>query len=181
MTHSPNRHSDSDQDMQSEVPITKREETPSLQMCIRATELCTCYNPRKLSRAVTQIYDDALRPLRLRSGQFVILLAARIAGSSTIRELADIIGLDRSALSRNLKPMEEKGMIVIKPGPDRRTRWVSLTRLGMETLNCAYPEWEKIQDRVSQVIGSPETGELLRRVSSCLDRIYRSQDLQKTA
>jgi len=73
--------------------------------CIQAAQTCACFNIRKAARAVTKIYDDGPGPAGLSSGQFVILLAAQIHGSSTIRELARTVGIDRTVLSRNLRPL----------------------------------------------------------------------------
>ena len=103
--------------------------------CIQATQTCACFNLRKAARAVTRIYDDGLRPTGLSSGQFVILLAAQIHGSATIRELAGMVGVDRTVLSRNLKPLLACKLIRAKTGLDRRTRRTgSVTQIRMRVV-----------------------------------------------
>lgn len=146
--------------------------------CIEATKICACFNLRRTSRAVTQIYDEALRPVDLRSGQFVLLLASRILESATIQQLADTVGLDRSALSRNLKPLLNRGLVRVAPGPDRRTRWISLTDAGENALVEAYPIWEQVQAKITEIIGDRDLMALLDQLSVCLDRIKQSESGQ---
>src|SRR5919108_1255751 len=73
--------------------------------CAEMARACACLGFRKASRSVTQLYDHFLAPIGLRSTQLVVLLGAYVLGSSNLRELADELAMDRSTLTRNLKPL----------------------------------------------------------------------------
>jgi DNA-binding MarR family transcriptional regulator len=114
---------------------------------------CACFNLRKTARAITKLYDDALRPTGLRATQFSLLITTTMLGSVTVTRLAEIGVMDRTTLTRNLKPLEKKGLIRVVPGDDQRTRIVNLTTRGQEVLTKALPLWEKTQARVIEELG----------------------------
>ncbi len=93
---------------------------------------CVCLNLRKATRTVTKLYDEAYRPIGIRSTQLPLLVAAFLH-SHTVTSLADEVALDRTTLSRNLIPLERKGWIEIAPSDDRRTRVRSASRKKDET------------------------------------------------
>ena len=88
---------------------------------------CTCFNLRKATRAVTQFYDDALRPTGLRVTQFSLLGVIDAFGTASITELAPEAVMDRTTLTRNLAVLEDEGLIRVEQGDDARVRQVSLT------------------------------------------------------
>src|SRR5215207_10827262 len=88
---------------------------------------CACFNVRKSARAVTQLYDDILRPSGLRVTQFSLLTVVRLLGRATIGGLADAAVMDRTTLTQNLKLLSRAGLIVIRQGDDARVREVTLT------------------------------------------------------
>lgn len=109
---------------------------------------CACFNIRKAARAVTSVYDKALRPLGIRSTQLTLLMALASAGTATITRLADRLVMDRTTLARDLKPLEAQGLVVIAAGQDRRVRVVELTEAGRATLDSALPLWHAVQQRI---------------------------------
>ncbi|MGH9801123.1 MAG: MarR family winged helix-turn-helix transcriptional regulator [Blastocatellia bacterium] len=113
-------------------------------------------------RRVTQIYDCAFRPLDLRSTQFTVLAIARIRGNLSMTELADNMVTDRTTLSRNLRPLEKRGLIRIDHGPDRRTKMITVTRKGMLFLSQAFPIWQAVQNSVVGQYGALRFQALLR-------------------
>jgi len=124
------------------------------------------------SRAVTRLYDDALRPAGLRTTQFSILARLDDEGSSPLTRLARRLVLDRTTLGRELEALRRHGLVTVSAGEDRRTRIVSLTEAGREMLGKAYPRWRSAQrdvrerfgrDRVEALLG--ELGELVRVAS----------------
>jgi DNA-binding MarR family transcriptional regulator len=126
---------------------------------------CVCFNLRKAARAVTQLYDDALRPARLRATQFTLLAALRVRGRVAVTELAETAVTDRTTLTRNLRVLRRRGLIRIQSGKkDRRVREVSLTAGGEAALADAYPRWERAQAQVAAGLGK----ERLRRLASDL-------------
>ncbi|HSA77887.1 MAG TPA: MarR family winged helix-turn-helix transcriptional regulator [Nitrospirota bacterium] len=114
---------------------------------------CACFNLRKTARAVTQLYDEALRPSGLRCTQFSLLIAATRLEPVTVTHLAEIAVMDRTTLARNLRPLEKEGLMNVTPGNDQRTRIVTVTRRGKEVLLKAFPLWEKAQARVVKGLG----------------------------
>lgn len=114
---------------------------------------CACKHLRRTARAVTQLYDDTLRPSGLRITQFTLLVAVALGEPVPITRLADALDLDRTTLARDLKPLTERGLVQVAAGEDRRTREVRLTRQGREAVGRAYPLWQRAQARV--VAGSP--------------------------
>ena len=110
--------------------------------------LCVAYNLRKATRAVSQLYDRALKPSNLRVTQFSLLVELAVAGLITVSELASKMVMDRTTLARNLKPLEKRGLVATVPGQDRRTRVASLTKQGVEVLMEAFPLWVGAQAEV---------------------------------
>jgi len=126
---------------------------------------CACFNLRKASRAVTQLYDEILQPSGLLTTQFTLVVAISIAGSTTITRLAEDLVMDRTTLTRNLKPLERQGLIEIVPGQDQRTRVVALTAEGCEALTKAIPLWEQVQASVVEGLGQNRWSRLLSDLS----------------
>ncbi len=108
-------------------------------------QACVCYNTRKVARAVTRMYDDALRPCGVRATQLTLLMVIDAMGEPTISALAEQLVMDRTTLARDLRPLEAAGWIAVVPGDDRRTRIVRLTTSGGDTLRKALPLWRAAQ------------------------------------
>ncbi|MFI5322832.1 MAG: MarR family winged helix-turn-helix transcriptional regulator [Thermodesulfobacteriota bacterium] len=132
---------------------------------------CTCFNLRKATRVVTQMFDHAMRPIGLRATQFTLLALSLAHGPVTVTKLADEIVADRTTLSRNLNPMEKSGLIKIEEGYDRRTRIVVLTKFGRNKLIEAYPIWKKTQEEIKVAMGMEKWSMLLSNVSDLVSKI----------
>ena len=114
---------------------------------------CVCFITRKAARCITQFYDEMLRPVGLRSTQLILLNSIRILGPVSIKRLAKAVVMDRSALARNLKPLDKQGLIRIEHGEDLRERVVTLTELGLEKATEAFPLWERAQVEIQKKLG----------------------------
>lgn len=132
-----------------------------LEKCVQAATTCACFNFRKASRAVTQLFDNALQPTGLRSTQLVILIAAAVFDALAVSRMAKELVMDRSTLTRNLRPLERRGLVRLTPGKDVRTRLVELTPAGRVALAEALPHWESAQQRFQQRLGHARWEELL--------------------
>ena len=131
---------------------------------------CVCFNIRKSARAITQLYEDALRPTGLRATQFTLLVATRVMGTATINDLAKGLVMDRTTLTRNVKPLEKQGFIRVMPGKnDRREREVTLTLAGQEILSEALPLWKTVQETVIEALGQGRVRRLLKDLSATVD------------
>jgi DNA-binding MarR family transcriptional regulator len=119
---------------------------------MEAATNCACQRVRMAARAVTRTYDLALRPSGLRSTQFTILVAASVAGGIPLHRLADILGLERTTLTRNLAAIEREGLIQVV-SVDGRTRNVLLTSPGAKRLEQALLLWDQAQQTLRNKVG----------------------------
>lgn len=122
---------------------------------------CACFNLRKAARAVTQLYDDALRPTGLRATQFSLLTVIWAFGKASISQLAEEAVMDRTTLTRNLDLLEREGLVRIRAGEDARVREVELTRAAHAKLAEALPYWERAQAEMTKKLGANRMGRLL--------------------
>jgi DNA-binding MarR family transcriptional regulator len=139
---------------------------------------CACANLRRAARAVTQVFDEALAPSGLRATQFTLLLTNCLAGESTINDLAERMTMDRTTLSRNLKPLVRSGLLEVRPGGDGRTRLVRVTPAGERMLEEAYPFWQQAQQETVGVLGEERHEALLGDVARTVSLVAR--DLHET-
>jgi DNA-binding MarR family transcriptional regulator len=128
---------------------------------------CVCNKVRAAARSVTGAYDEALRPTGLRATQLAVLAAVGIDGSASITALAQLLGMDRSTLSRNLGPLEKDGLVRIGSEGWRRSRTLEITRKGKAQLSKALPFWEKAQEGLRRKLGDQDWA----RVRDSLDRL----------
>lgn len=114
---------------------------------------CACCNLRRATRSVTQFFDSALEPAGLRVTQFAVLVVIAAARQTTINDLADVLALDRTTLTRNLKLLSRKKLIRISHGEDRRRRVITLTSEGRMKFDQAIPLWERTQQYFERTMG----------------------------
>jgi DNA-binding MarR family transcriptional regulator len=123
---------------------------------------CTCFNLRKASRTITQLFDRAMQSSGLRGTQFSILAVLAYTGAVTVTKLSDNLVMDRTTLTRNLRPLEKQGLIKVTAGEDLRTRTVEITKSGLKTLNINYPRWEETQNMIINKLGARRFKSLIR-------------------
>src|SRR5881409_521328 len=100
---------------------------------------CVCSTLRMVSRAVTQLYDDILRPSGLRVTQFSILATIARSGEANLRQLEAALAIDQTTLTRSLSLLQRDRVIERMPHPDGRIKAVRLTRKGRRMLDVARP------------------------------------------
>ena len=122
---------------------------------------CTCANLRKAARVVTQAFDAALQPSGLKATQFTLLATLAAEGDVPLTRLAEALVMDRTTLTRNLKPLIRDGLVRIDHEDDRRVRKVVLTGPGRTALETARPQWEEAQARVHRALGQERWSGLL--------------------
>jgi len=124
---------------------------------------CSVFALRRATRAITQLYDDALRPVGLRATQFSVLAVVRAFEPAPQKELARLAQMDGTTMTRALKPLEREGLVRIQPGAtDRRQRVVSLTPKGRRRLAKAHALWEGAQAQLMDRFGEDPTRDLVR-------------------
>lgn len=123
---------------------------------------CLCLHLQRAARVVARRYDDALRPAQLTNGQFSLLMALNRPCSPNLSEVSELLGMDRTTLTANLKPLARRGLLKVAVDPeDRRSRRLHLTPAGRAALVIAMPLWTQAQ---------AETGRRVRRTSRlCAD------------
>ncbi len=131
---------------------------------------CTCFKLRKLTRAMSRLYDQHMATVGLKTTQYSVLAnAARAA--LPVAELADILGLERTTLTRNLKPLLEAGWVELKPGSDSRQRIVTITGPGREMLKLAYVAWRRAQTEFENLMGREAVHALHRQLETTMTRL----------
>ncbi len=123
---------------------------------------CMCASFRRASRALTQLYDAALRPLGLRATQFTILQALSLAGEVSQGELGQILAMDSTTLTRTLRIMSREGWIAERRGEDRRERLLRLAKAGRSQFNRALPSWETAQAQLGRQLGDKRWHALMK-------------------
>ncbi len=111
---------------------------------------CACFNLRKASRAVTQCFDHVLEPMGIRATQFTLLASMASLGARTLTEMANSLVMDRTTLTRNLKPLEKMGLIQAASSRDKRSKAYALTEHGRSVLERSAPVWEKLQAHIEE-------------------------------
>src|SRR3989454_4987164 len=129
---------------------------------------CVCSTLRMVSRAVTQLYDDILRPSGLRVTQFSILATIARRGEANLRQLEHALVIDQTTLTRSVNLLERDRVIERVPNPDGRVKAMRLTGKGKRLLDVARPLWAQAQDRVLRELGQPAWGDAQRRLARLL-------------
>src|SRR5256714_2154842 len=114
---------------------------------------CIAVRLRLLNRVVTNLYDDALRPLGLKVSQLNLLIVTARLGLTRPAQVCDILQLDTSTLSRNVKPLQAHGWLEVVPDEDARAQPFRLTAAGKRLIEKAVPAWEEAQRRASELLG----------------------------
>jgi DNA-binding MarR family transcriptional regulator len=115
---------------------------------------CLGFKARLLSRVITGIYDDALGEVGLKVSQFSVLSAIANDGTARPAELAKLLAMDESTLSRNVARMCARGWLHLEPGDgDRRSHQITVTDKGLALLRKSYPAWQKAQNLASRRLG----------------------------
>lgn len=114
---------------------------------------CACTRVRRAARSLTDIYDEAIRPVGLKITQFSVLRTVARIGPVNISNLAAEMALDRSTLGRNLGVLARERLVNLTDGDDLRERTVALTPRANRLLEKAVPLWEQAQRRVDLLLG----------------------------
>ena len=120
------------------------------------TAACISTRVRQLSRIITRVYDDALRPLGITASQFTLLTQLAQQDGITAVEIGHTLDIEKSTLSRNLKRLLKDGHITMDPPAGRRGRGLHLTPKGESVIQRGFPVWKDAQNRTIRVMG-PES------------------------
>lgn len=115
---------------------------------------CACFDLRKATRAVTRLYDDCLRATGLNITQYSMLRMIEVEKQITVSTLSRYMVMDQTSITRALAPLERDRLIRSRTGRDRRTRLISLTKKGTNSVADARPHWDKAQRTMLNLIGN---------------------------
>jgi DNA-binding MarR family transcriptional regulator len=115
---------------------------------------CIAVRLRLLNRVVTNIYDQALRPLGLKVSQLNILIVAAKLGIARPAEVCALLQLDASTLSRNVDRMRAQGWLAAVPDEDGRAQPFRLTAQGRRLIDKAVPAWQRAQRHAVELLGA---------------------------
>lgn len=135
-----------------------------------ATIPCHCISTRRAANAITAYYDKMLAPCGLSVSQFSLLWSLEGMGSSNVSNLAEQVGLERSTVVRNLKPLLAKKLIADKAGGDKRDRQLTVSALGKKLIAKGIPLWKQAQKNIYQQIGQ-ENIDVFRKVIVNLQQV----------
>ena len=116
-------------------------------------ENCACHKARTAARVVTRAYDKALRSVGLRATQLAVLVAVATGEAVSINALAQVMGMDRTTLTRNLRPLEKQGFVARGTEGWRRSRALQVTKKGRSRLREALPLWSTAQEGLQKKLG----------------------------
>ncbi|MGL4395162.1 MAG: MarR family winged helix-turn-helix transcriptional regulator [Hyphomicrobium sp.] len=129
-------------------------DTAIIDIAEATSETCLATRVRQLSRIITRVYDDALRPLGITASQYTLLAQLASRDGITAVEIGHDLDIEKSTLSRNLKRLLALGHIIMDPPAGRRGRGLHLTPKGQAVLKDAYPIWLDAQKKTVGVMGS---------------------------
>jgi DNA-binding MarR family transcriptional regulator len=115
---------------------------------------CFCLASRQAARKITRLYDSYMQKSGIRATQFTILSQLMLRGEMPIGKLADILGMERTTLTRNLTPLERKKWISIKAGDDPRSRMIGITAPGRGIVRRGFAHWSEAQAHVGKMLGA---------------------------
>ena len=133
--------------------MTEKTKPPSAAALEEAAN-CACLNLRKATRAVTQMYDEILKPSGLRVTQFSVLVAVAGEGPASMTAISRTLVMDRTTLTRNLKPLLARSLVKAGKGHDRRQRPIAITPKGKDTLARALPLWRQANEQIVIGVGA---------------------------
>jgi DNA-binding MarR family transcriptional regulator len=146
--------------------------TTDFDICMRVRAMCACNQLRRATRGITQLYESEMACGGLKVTQLPILVALRTEGDLSVTRLANALSLDRTTLTRNLRVLEQRGLVSMEEhGDDGRVRMVSLTPEGARMLPSALECWEDVQNVVESRFGETRLRALYDELAALAEAI----------
>lgn len=126
---------------------------PPLSVTHEVRDRCLCLHVQRAARVLARRFDEALRPSGLTSGQFSLLMSLNRPAAPTIGEIAQLLAMDRTTLTANLKPLQRRKLLeVVVDEKDRRNRRLRITGAGRKSLAAAIDVWRRTHDEVDELL-----------------------------
>jgi DNA-binding MarR family transcriptional regulator len=132
---------------------------------------CPAFRVRQASRVLAKVYDDELAALGLQLSQLPVICALAIFGDqgATMSRLAQAVVMDRTTLTRNIRPLEHAGLLRVARSPaDARTKIVVITHAGERAIEAVFPVWERVVRRLKKTLGEKTLSELLAKLDEVI-------------
>jgi DNA-binding MarR family transcriptional regulator len=134
--------------------MSTRDQLP-LALTHQVRDHCLCLHVQRAARALARRFDDALRPVGLTQGQFSLLMSLNRPEPPSIGEVSNLLALDRTTLTANLKPLQRRGLVKVKvDAADKRGRRLILTAAGRAVLIAAAPIWKRAHAQAERLLQS---------------------------
>lgn len=138
---------------------------------------CVCRNLRMTTRITTQYFDQTFQTVGIPVAQFSLLADIAFRDNVTISELAEVLLMDQTTVTRNIEILRKKGYVILRTdGKDSRKKCISISEGGLEKLNEAIPLWNKVQSQIEQEIGAEKFEELLKSLAQIQNFINKCSD-----
>jgi DNA-binding MarR family transcriptional regulator len=134
-------------------------------MALQMAQNCLWLRVRQASRTLTSVYDAYLEPVGVLASQLTILSAITVFGSHEVgfSQLAEVLKMDKTTLSRNIKPLESAGLVRVARSPaDARARILLLTPAGQATVEKGFPLWQQAQRAVQDALAAGDLEVLMQ-------------------
>jgi DNA-binding MarR family transcriptional regulator len=126
-----------------------------------AVENCVCFNLRRVTRAVTQFYDAEMRRHGIRPTQGSILAVLRAKDGWNMAQLSDRLGMDRTTLVRNLRPLQREGLVQANGGGRGKRVELAITMKGQKQIEKLAPAWKSAQSAAVKTLGEKRWSAIL--------------------
>jgi DNA-binding MarR family transcriptional regulator len=128
---------------------------------LHVRDTCLCLHVQRAARALARRFDTELRPLGLTNGQFSLLMSLNRPAPAGMAGVAELLAMDRTTLTANLKPLERRGLLTVAVDPDdRRGRLLKLTDAGRALLAKAVPIWRRTHAAIERQLARPDAEDL---------------------
>lgn len=135
----------------------------SFETTLHVYDHCLCFAAQRAARALARRFDEALSPIGLTSGQFSLLTSLNQPEPPSMGSIAALLVMDRTTLTANLKPLEQRGFVeIVVDEADRRVRRLILTPAGRRVLQSALPVWVEVHGEIDRLLPTSD-GRTLRR------------------
>jgi len=114
---------------------------------------CSCFASRRAARTITQHYEEHLKPSGLRVAQFTLLALLSLGGPQPMSRFASQMGMERTTLTRNLRPLLTRGLVTESSTSDRRVKLLTITKRGVAAARTALPHWREAQRSIARRLG----------------------------
>lgn len=136
-----------------------------------SVENCTCFNIRRISRVITQFFDAEVGRHDLRPTQTPILRALQAKKQWSMAELSDWLGMERTTLLRNLRPLQRDGLVRAKGGGRGGHVELTITEKGSATVAKLQPAWRSAQDKVVAILGKERWSAIISDLDEVAEKL----------